>query len=177
MLCKHFGRCRYCMQEGEILKKNSPALYFLSIYLFMKKLILLSYSFLTVFSLAAQLRDDHLWKDRLLLLFAPGKEHEALQRQLDLLTAQQAEVTDRDLKIYQIYPDSAQHPDGGRLPKAFSDKLYHRYDISAGDGLVVLLIGKDGTEKLRESQVVPPEQIFRLIDSMPMRQREMREQH
>ncbi|NBC08866.1 MAG: DUF4174 domain-containing protein [Bacteroidetes bacterium] len=143
----------------------------------MKKLILLSCSFLTVFALSAQLRDDHLWKDRLLLLFAPSEEHEALQRQLGLLTAQQAEVTDRDLKIYQIYPDGAQHPDGGRLPKAFSDKLYHRYDISTGDGLAVLLIGKDGTEKLRETQLVPPEQIFRLIDSMPMRQREMRKRH
>ena len=143
----------------------------------MKKLILLSYSLLTVFSLAAQLRDDHLWKDRLLLLFAPGEEHKALQRQIDLLTAQQPEVTDRDLKIYQIYPDRAQHPDGGHLPKNFSDKLYLKYDISVGDGLVVLLIGKDGTEKLRESQVVSPEQIFRLIDSMPMRQREMRERH
>lgn len=143
----------------------------------MKKLILLSYSLLTVFALSAQLRDDHLWKDRLLLLFAPSEKNDALQRQLDLLTAVQPEVTDRDLKIYQIYPDSAQNPDGGRLPKTFSDKLYYRYDITAGDGLVLLLIGKDGTEKMREKQVVPPEQIFRLIDSMPMRQREMRERH
>ncbi|HKK78607.1 MAG TPA: DUF4174 domain-containing protein [Phaeodactylibacter sp.] len=143
----------------------------------MKKLILLSCSLLTVFSLAAQLREDHLWEDRLLLLFAPGEGHEALQRQLDLLTAQQAEVTDRDLKIYQIYTDGTQHPDGRYLPKAFSNKLYRKYDINSGDGLVVLLIGKDGTEKLRETAVVLPERIFRLIDSMPMRQREMQERH
>ena len=36
-------------------------------------------------------------------------------------------------------------------------------------------VGKDGTEKERWSEPAPMDEVFRLIDSMPMRQREMRE--
>lgn len=39
----------------------------------------------------------------------------------------------------------------------------------------VILVGKDGTEKLRENRVVGPDEIAALIDTMPMRRREMRE--
>ena len=39
-------------------------------------------------------------------------------------------------------------------------------------GLTVILIGKDGGEKGRWSQLVDPDEVFALIDAMPMRQRE-----
>ena len=39
----------------------------------------------------------------------------------------------------------------------------------------MVLIGKDGGEKLRSHEIVSPETLCRLIDSMPMRQEEMRE--
>ena len=40
----------------------------------------------------------------------------------------------------------------------------------------VVLVGKDGTAKLREKRAVSSDDLFALIDAMPMRQREMREQ-
>lgn len=49
-------------------------------------------------------------------------------------------------------------------------------DILTGqsvDGFRVLLIGKDGGVKLDRDQTVSVEEIIALIDSMPMRQREM----
>ena len=39
----------------------------------------------------------------------------------------------------------------------------------------MILVGKDGTEKLRAHHVVSAQALFALIDAMPMRQREMRE--
>ena len=45
------------------------------------------------------------------------------------------------------------------------------------DTFAVFLIGKDGGIKMRKEKVVPMEEIFRLIDSMPMRQAEMRRKH
>ncbi|RXK55345.1 DUF4174 domain-containing protein [Oleiharenicola lentus] len=39
----------------------------------------------------------------------------------------------------------------------------------------VTLIGKDGGEKLRRSTPLPPEELFALVDTMPMRREEMRE--
>lgn len=38
----------------------------------------------------------------------------------------------------------------------------------------VVLIGKDGGEKLRRTAVVAPEELFALVDAMPMRRAEMR---
>jgi hypothetical protein len=39
----------------------------------------------------------------------------------------------------------------------------------------VLLIGKDGGVKLRAEEPLPAAEFFALIDTMPMRRREMRE--
>jgi hypothetical protein len=41
-------------------------------------------------------------------------------------------------------------------------------------GPSVVLVGKDGGVKLRTAAAVPAEELFRLIDSMSMRQAEMR---
>lgn len=43
------------------------------------------------------------------------------------------------------------------------------------DTLAVLLVGKDGTVKHRSGEPVGPEEVFSLVDAMPMRRREMRE--
>jgi hypothetical protein len=40
-------------------------------------------------------------------------------------------------------------------------------------GFALVLIGKDGGEKLRPREIVDSETLCRLIDSMPMRQEEM----
>lgn len=39
----------------------------------------------------------------------------------------------------------------------------------------LVLIGKDGTEKLRRTTLLPPAELFALVDAMPMRRAEMRE--
>ena len=44
--------------------------------------------------------------------------------------------------------------------------------IDAG-AFVVLLVGKDGTVKLSKNTIVPMDDIYALIDKMPMRQREI----
>ncbi|MEM7498993.1 MAG: DUF4174 domain-containing protein [Pseudomonadota bacterium] len=43
------------------------------------------------------------------------------------------------------------------------------------EGFTVILVGKDGGEKLREGRVVEVEELNTLIDRMPMRRREMRD--
>ena len=42
------------------------------------------------------------------------------------------------------------------------------------ESFAVVLVGKDGTAKDRWAEPVPMGEVFRLIDGMPMRQREMR---
>ncbi len=44
---------------------------------------------------------------------------------------------------------------------------------AAGGTFEVVLIGRDGGEKLRANAPVPPAELFALIDTMPMRRAEM----
>jgi hypothetical protein len=40
---------------------------------------------------------------------------------------------------------------------------------------LVVLIGKDGKEKLRSGVPMPPQELFAIVDAMPMRRAEMQE--
>jgi hypothetical protein len=57
--------------------------------------------------------------------------------------------------------------------RAEGPEIAERFNLAKAD-FALLLIGKDGLEKLRSREVVSPETLFRLVDSMPMRQEEMR---
>jgi hypothetical protein len=56
---------------------------------------------------------------------------------------------------------------------AENPEIAERFGL-ADAGFTLLLIGKDGGEKLRSGEVVSPDRLIRLIDSMPMRKDEMR---
>ena len=139
----------------------------------MKKNILLFSLMIGPFMLNAQTLDKHRWQDRIILLFAPGEKDATLLRQLSLLTTQKAEVTDRDLVIYQFFPNSATGPDGKRMPASQSLAFFQRYDVRP-DTFTLILVGKDGGEKKRANELVALEDLFGLIDRMPMRRAEMR---
>jgi len=95
-------------------------------------------------------------KNRILLLFAPAASDERLKKQTDLIEASRSGFEDRDLITFII-------PDASPLHAHFhvDNKAY-----------TVILLGKDGTEKLRQQSVLDTEKLFRLIDSMPMRRAE-----
>lgn len=112
-------------------------------------------------------RDDPLaayrWKNRVLLVFAPRADAPALAEQRRLIEEEKSGFQDRDLVVLELT--------GG----AKAEALRRQFGVKPGEFLVVL-IGKDGGEKLRKPVSVPPKELFDLIDSMPMRQRERHRQ-
>lgn len=118
---------------------------------------------------------DYMWQNRLVLLFAPSAQHEDLKRQLEELADLQAGMEDRDLKVIQLFARS------GLLEEtelAEEDVLLLRQQFGVpSQGFSFILIGKDGSVKRRSTEVVPAADLFAQIDSMPMRQREMRERN
>ncbi len=120
----------------------------------------------------AQISDKYQWENRVLLIFAPDANNEAFQQQLSILTQKPTEVTDRDLVFYKIFTNSGVQPNGKTLSEAETLAFRKTYTIKRYE-FVCILVGKDGTEKLRKKEPVNLKELFDLIDSMPMRRNEM----
>ena len=112
--------------------------------------------------------DNFLWKNRPLLVFAPSADAPAAQELGIAVTKAQEDFGDRDMVLIEVYQDDAALLDGKRLPGGTARALRDHYGVAEGETRVIL-VGKDGSEKLRNSVVTDLEPIFRLIDSMPMR--------
>ena len=96
------------------------------------------------------------WDARPILVFAAAGDPR-LDEQISRLNAAEAALRERDNVII--------------VDTSGTSALWTRY--APGD-FAVILIGKDGGEKLRRSRVVDPAELNALIDTMPMRRQEMR---
>jgi hypothetical protein len=116
---------------------------------------------------------------RPLLVFAPSLDHPQLVEQFNQLKAHAPELKSRNVLYVPIVPEGHNQPiPGSKVPTArlSEDELAamrHRFKVEQTDFLVIL-IGKDGKEKLSNKTPVPVDQLERLIDSMPMHKNEMR---
>ena len=99
------------------------------------------------------------WKNRLLVILAPSACNEAFEMQTNAYEQAKAEYHERDLVVLA-------EPDG-------NGPLHRRFHAPAGE-FRVILIGKDGHTALERSQPVGSQELFGLIDAMPMRRQEMR---
>ena len=115
----------------------------------------------------------YLWRHRLLLIFSPSAQTPAFQQLASQLKQQRGGVADRDLIVFSIMSHGRSRVGEDVLTRQAAENLRRRFQVTNKDFRVVL-IGKDGTVKLSEPAVRLSE-VFALIDSMPMRQREMRE--
>jgi hypothetical protein len=89
------------------------------------------------------------------------------KEQLALFTAFGEDIKAREL-IILVFDGEVVRDKGLKATSININKIPHK------DFQGVLLIGKDGGIKLKEPFSVQPIRIFDLIDSMPMRQSEMR---
>jgi hypothetical protein len=113
------------------------------------------------------------WQNRLLLIFAPSGDYPAYRFLADELRRQQDGVYDRDVLVFSLLEKGQSRLGDDRLDQATGEALRRRFSIKQGT-FAVILIGKDGGEKLSREEGTTLREIFRLIDTMPIRQREMR---
>ena len=113
------------------------------------------------------------WKNRLLLLFAASEEDQAyltLKKEID---RQAMEVKDRDILVFYVLERGESRLGQEHLRPDQALFLKKRLSVPPGR-FTIVLIGKDGGEKIREQSPVDLKEIFAIIDSMPMRQQEMK---
>lgn len=111
-----------------------------------------------------------LWESRPILVFAPDRHDPQLREQMGRFSMHRAEYRDREVIVVEI---------AGQLMRAQGRAVPHAPEMRArfgvpGDAFTVILIGKDGTEKLRTGEVTDPRVFYQAIDAMPMRQQETR---
>jgi Domain of unknown function (DUF4174) len=113
---------------------------------------------------------------RPLLVFAPSMTDPQLVAEFNQLKDHATELKSRDLLYVPVVPEGHNQPiPGSRLHTASlsEDELAAvrlHFKIEPAEFLVIL-IGKDGGEKLNSRTPVPVEQIEQLIDSLPMHKR------
>ena len=105
------------------------------------------------------------WQHRLVLVYAPTDSDPDLKRQRALLATASAGLAERDLLVRELLAD--QLPDEDRAFLAQTLRI-------TGSTFRVLLIGKDGGVKTRQTSPITPKQLFDTIDGMYMRQQEMK---
>ncbi|CZT34096.1 DUF4174 domain-containing protein [Rhizobium sp. 9140] len=110
------------------------------------------------------------WKNRVLIVFAnPGNPDAAEQRRL--LVDDTKALADRDMVVLDVVSDTVK-PIYGKADAVTAQELRNDAGVMEGSRFTVILVGKDGGIKLRATEPVGPDQLFGLIDSMPMRANE-----
>jgi hypothetical protein len=110
-------------------------------------------SFFTMANAGAQFSEN-----RQVLIFGEP-QNTLVRQQLALLKKEAAGVEERDIKITQV----TKKMEG-----------YKKYKVDPSKPFTLILVGKDGGEKFRSEKITTPQQLFQVIDAMPMRQSEMR---
>ena len=108
---------------------------------------------------------------RPLLIFAPTPDDPQLQIQLRRLHENVAALADRNIVVIAI-PYNSPSPTSAQLTGTAAQSARRRFNIAPSD-FTVILIGKDGGEKLRSPKPLTLDKLFDIIDAMPMRQQEM----
>lgn len=111
---------------------------------------------------------------RPLLLFAPQADDPRLVAQLEAVRVTRAAFDARDMLLVVVL--AAGPPPAGvdAVGAADAARLRERYGVPP-DGFAVRLVGKDGGLKRAAEAVVDLAPWYALIDTMPMRQQEMRD--
>ena len=100
---------------------------------------------------------EYRWEKRPIVVFAPDRLDPRRVEQLDRFEGARSMLEERE---NVVIVDTEQ-----------TSGLRQHFEP---DPFTVILVGKDGTEKLRRTQPVSVEVLTELVDSMPMRRREMR---
>ena len=111
------------------------------------------------------------WNKRVVVAFADAP-HPRLKRQLDGLLADRTTPAERDMLVIAVAGSEVSAPYGAVPSGVSADALRRSYGIAPDTPFTVILIGKDGGQKLRQTEPVAAEDILGLIDSMPMRRNE-----
>ena len=121
-------------------------------------------------ALHAQNLSQHLWKNRVILIFS--EDNSAFERQMLAFKANEKGMYERSLIVYHLKSDEYEQV----MPKGDVQRSMNLFKKKnqANASFELILIGLDGGIKLRQKEFLSCEKLFAIIDSMPMRSSELK---
>ncbi len=113
------------------------------------------------FSTHADPLKDYLWTNRIIISFSNTASNTERHLLIQQIEAEKCEYRLRDLVHIDLIKGSGDY-----------ERLRHKFSIADHPEFKLLLIGKDGKEKLSTNSG-DLKAIFSVVDSMPMRKKEM----
>lgn len=120
--------------------------------------------------LSANPLQDLQWKNRILII----QTDTTLKTISLLLKEQENALNDRDLITINLSKKSTKLTNGVELSEKERAALRSKFKLTNSKKSQFILIGKDGGEKTRQSNTLNLQELFALIDTMPMRKAEIR---
>jgi hypothetical protein len=111
------------------------------------------------------------WRNRVLVISAENVDDNNLLEQAAELALTPDEFADRDMVLVMLLDNSVSKAGDRQLTSAEVTAVRAPLGIRPGS-FALRLIGKDGSVKLSAKKATSMTEIYALIDSMPMRQRE-----
>ncbi len=116
---------------------------------------------------------EQAWQNRPLVVSAPSEHSADLARQTALLDPHFDALRERDMVVVTIVGQTVRSLIGPPVA-AKAGALRHHLGLDTHT-FEVVLVGKDTGVKLRSNEPVSANELFSLIDAMPMRRQEMRQ--
>lgn len=141
------------------------------------KIIIVSFYIFNCDSMSGQLLNDYQWKNRIVILYTPDESNELYQNQLSEFLDQDEKLKERKILVCRVIKDKYQMTN---YLKPKQDVNWKPTDLDFNskhnpqEEFEVNLIGLDGGVKLSQNKILKIEELYRIIDSMPMRSSEIR---
>ncbi len=119
----------------------------------------------------------HEWENRILILKTKDKDSIKYQKQLEAIGNSINDLAERKLILYQIIDDEYEQIDFKENQSTKKGKVspeLYKKTLNEDEAFEIILIGLDGGVKLQKTDILLIEDLNRIIDSMPMRQQEMK---
>lgn len=113
--------------------------------------------------------DSHRWIDRVIIISADEANSKLAEYQFNILKAEKDKLKDRKIVIYKCISNSCVFYNGEEVSKTI------KMDMSI-KGFETVLVGLDGGEKFKSKKLEKPSVFLDLIDTMPMRRQELKNQ-
>ena len=105
------------------------------------------------------------------MVFADDKNSDEQKQKIQILKNYKKDLRDRKVLVYQILPTLFNFNFEEKW--YVSSKYYQKFN-SDKNKFKIILIGLDGRIKLEQTEILSAEKILTLIDRMPMRKKEIR---